>query len=123
MLARVAFGTKRHRAEHVPAGSWKDIALATAHQIGGDRAAADAALQDLIDQQAGDSAYQIAQVYALRKQPDQAFAWLERARANRDPGVAVLLTDPFLLRYKDDPRFAAFCTEVSLPGPREVSFK
>jgi len=110
-------------AEHVPAGSWKDIALATAHQIGSDRATADAALQKLIDQQAGNSAYQIAQVYALRKQPDQVFAWLDRARANRDPGISYLLTDPLLLRYKDDPRFAVFCAEVNLPSPREVSFK
>ena len=107
-------------AAHVPEGGWKDIALATAQQIGSDQTAADAALQNVIDQQAGDSAYQIAQIYALRKQPDEAFAWLERARANRDPGIAMLLTDPFLMRYKDDPRFAAFCAEVNLPTPPEV---
>lgn len=56
-------------------------------------------------------------MYALRKQPDQAFAWLERARANNDPGISNLLTDPFLLAYKDDPRFAAFCRKVGLPFP------
>ena len=26
-----------------------------------------------------------------------------------------LLYDPFILRYKDDPRFAAFCKKVGLP--------
>jgi TolB-like protein/Tfp pilus assembly protein PilF len=108
-------------AEQAPAGSWKDIALATAHQIGDDRAAADAALQNLIDKQAGNSAYQIAEVYALRKQSDLAFEWLERARANRDPGIATLLTDPLLLAYKDDPRFTAFCGKVRLPVPGEVA--
>jgi len=110
-------------AEHVPDGSWRDIALATARQIGTDRAAADAALKNLIDHQAGNSAYQIAEVYALRKDPDQLFAWLERARTNHDPGISSLLTDPLLLRYRDDPRFAAFCAEVNLPNPLEVALR
>lgn len=32
-----------------------------------------------------------------------------------------LLTDPFIRRYKDDPRFAAFCRKVGLPVPGEAS--
>ena len=60
-------------------------------------------------------AYQIAEVYGLRKQPDDVFAWLDRAWANRDPGIDRLLTDPFILPYKSDPRFAAFCKKVGLP--------
>jgi hypothetical protein len=31
-----------------------------------------------------------------------------------------LLYDPFILRYKDDPRFAAFCRQVGLPVSGEV---
>lgn len=104
-------------AQAEPAGNWRDIALALARQIGGDQAVADAALRDVIAKYADDGAWQIAQMYALRKQPDQAFAWLERARANNDPGISNLLTDPFLLAYKDDPRFAAFCRKVGLPFP------
>jgi hypothetical protein len=33
----------------------------------------------------------------------------------------LLLFDPFILRYKDDPRFAAFCRKVGLPVPGETS--
>jgi hypothetical protein len=40
---------------------------------------------------------------------------LDRAWANRDSGIGRLLTDPFVLRYRDDPRFAAFCKKVGLP--------
>jgi hypothetical protein len=56
-------------------------------------------------------------VYALRKDADKTFEWLERARTNRDPGITHLLTDPFILRFKDDARFAAFCVQVGLPIP------
>jgi TolB-like protein/Tfp pilus assembly protein PilF len=102
-------------AEQEPPGVWRDLALAMALQIGGDRAAADAALQTEIAKNAGDSAYQIAEIYALRRDPDHVFKWLERANQNRDPGIGLLLTDPPVLRYKKDPRFAAFCKEVGLP--------
>ncbi|HET6912866.1 MAG TPA: tetratricopeptide repeat protein [Rhodanobacteraceae bacterium] len=104
-------------AQSEPPGAWRDIAVALARQIGKDPAAADAALQAVIDQHAGDGAYQIAEIYAVRKQPDPMFQWLERAHANADPGVSNLLIDPFLLAYKNDPRFAAFCRKVGLPVP------
>jgi Flp pilus assembly protein TadD len=97
-------------------GPYQDIALALAQQISGDPTAADAALKNLIDRRAGSAAFQIAEVYALRKNPYQAFAWLDRAFANRDAGIQFLLYDPFLLRYKNDPRFDAFCKKVGLPA-------
>ena len=103
------------------AGGWQESALALALQIGNDRAAADAALKTLIDTQSDVSAYQIAQAYALRKDPDAMFAWLDRAWANRDPGVSSLLYDPIVLRYKNDARFAAYCRKVGLPVPDAVA--
>jgi len=49
------------------------------------------------------------------------FTWLDRAFSNRDSGISYLLYDPFILRYKDDPRFAAFCRKVGLPTPAEIA--
>lgn len=98
-------------------GGWRSPAVALALQIGSDRAAADAALASLIETDASKGAFQIAQVYALRQQPTEAFAWLNRAWRQRDPGVTQLLYDPFLLRYAHDPRFAEFCRKVGLPVP------
>ena len=97
------------------AGPWQQIALALAQQVSGNRAAADAALKTLIDTRSNFAAYQIAQVYALRKDAENMFAWLDRAWASRDPGIRQLLYDPLILRYQDDPRFAAFCRKVGLP--------
>ena len=101
-------------------GGWQEIALALARQIGPDRAAADAALKHLIDKYADAAPYQIAEVYALRRDPDDLFTWLDRAWASRDPGIQQLLRDPFILRYQHDPRFAAFCQKVGLPTTTEA---
>jgi TolB-like protein/Tfp pilus assembly protein PilF len=95
--------------------SWREVALALALQIGSDHAAADAALKMLIAHQADAAPYQIAEVYALRRDPDNMFKWLNRAWTDRDPGISYLLVDPMILRYRDDLRFAAFCKKVGLP--------
>ena len=108
-------------AERTLPGIWQDYALAMARQIGKDRAAADAALKLVIDKHADSMAFQIAEVYALRHEPDKTFEWLDRAWANRDPGLQFLLVDRSLLRYQNDPRFAAFCKKVGLPTPAEVA--
>jgi hypothetical protein len=75
----------------------------------------------LIERDPGSAPYQIAEVFALRNDANAAFEWLDRAWNSRDAGVTDLLYDPFILRYKDDPRFAAFCRKVGLPVPGEAS--
>jgi TolB-like protein/cytochrome c-type biogenesis protein CcmH/NrfG len=109
------------RAKQVPPGELRDFALANARQIGNDKAAADAALKSLIDQYGQSDAYLIARVYALRKDPDKVFEWLDRAWANRDNNVCIVYYDPFILPYKNDPRFAAFCQKIGLPTPAELA--
>ena len=101
-------------------GEYQDTALALARQIGGDQSAADAALRTLIDKFATNEAYQIAEVYALRNDSNATFEWLDRAWSNRDGGIQLLLYDPFILRFRDDPRLAVFCRKVGLPTPAEV---
>ena len=108
-------------AQQVPPGWLQDITLGLARQIGSDRGAADASLRTLIDKDADGAAYEIAQVYALRNNAESTFAWLDRAWRQREGGVAGLLYDPFILRYKDDPRMAAFCKKVGLPTPTEAA--
>jgi len=98
-------------------GFWQDYALALAQQGKSDRAAADAALQTLIDKYAASGPFQIATVYGLRKEPDKMFDWLERAYTEHDPGLTQLLGTPFILNYRDDPRFAALCQKLKVPVP------
>ncbi|MFO1505498.1 MAG: hypothetical protein U1F23_00230 [Lysobacterales bacterium] len=102
-------------AQAEPPGPWHEIAMALALQIGPDRAAADAALAKFVKNNSTGGPYQIAEVYALRRNPDVMFQWLDRAFTARDPGINFLLSDPLILRYRHDPRFAAFCKKVGLP--------
>ena len=101
-------------AELEPPGSWRDYALALARVTQNDRAAADAALQKLINENAETSPFQIAAVYGLRNEPDKMFEWLDRAYTERDSGLTQLLVTPFILTYKNDPRFAALCQKLKL---------
>jgi TolB-like protein/Flp pilus assembly protein TadD len=105
------------RAE--PAGYWRDFATTFALQIGTDHAAADAALKSLIAKYSNDGPYQIAETYALRKDPDKMFEWLQRAQTLKDGGLQQLLSDPFILTYRRDPRFAKLCQELKLPVPKD----
>ena len=107
-------------AQLEPKGFWRDYALALALQIQNDRVAADAALQKLIDENAVSGPFQIATVYGLRKEPDKMFEWLERAYTERDPGLTQLLGTPFILNYRDDPRFAALCQKLKVQVPPTV---
>jgi len=110
-------------AQQEPPGAFHDIALALALQIGSDRDASDAALKTLIEKHAGGAAYQIAEVYALRNDSNATFEWLDRAWGNRDAGIQQLLFDPFIVRFKDDPRFAAFCIKIGLPAPGRAGYQ
>ncbi len=102
-------------AHREPGPTWRRFGIAMAAQIGPDREGADAALQALVAHNADTAASLIADVYALRRDPDNMFKWLDRAWAQRDVGIEGLLNDPFILRYQRDPRFAALCKTVGLP--------
>lgn len=96
----------------------KAFAVALARQVGGNAVEADSALHKYIAQYGKTQAYFVADLYALRKQPDEMFDWLERARQADAANLATsVLSDPLLLRYRDDPRFAKLCRELGLPVP------
>lgn len=100
-----------------PEGAWRVFALAMAAQLGNDHAAADERRDAVMRGYPEGWAFQIAQVYAVRGEPDAMFQWLEKARVARDPGMQSLLYDALLLRYRNDPRYAALAKQVGLPWP------
>ena len=61
-------------------------------------------------------AYGIAMIYAFRNQSDKAFEWLDRAYAQRDPGLMATKVEPLLKSLHNDPRFFAFLKKLNLPN-------
>jgi hypothetical protein len=59
----------------------------------------------------------VAQIYAMRKAEDKTFEWLDRAWNYHDPAVHYLPHDPFIGRFKNDPRFIAYSRKIGLPVP------
>jgi TolB-like protein/DNA-binding winged helix-turn-helix (wHTH) protein/cytochrome c-type biogenesis protein CcmH/NrfG len=75
----------------------------------------DAALSELITKYHASNPYLIAEVYAFRNQPDEAFEWLDRALAQRDDGLTFTKVDPLLNNLHGDPRFGALLKKLNLP--------
>jgi TolB-like protein/Tfp pilus assembly protein PilF len=69
-------------------------------------------LEALIRDFAHVSAFQIAEAFAWRGDKERAFEWLERAYAQRDPGVGHALMDPFFAPLRDDPRWPPLLKKI-----------
>jgi len=89
-------------------------ALANACHAQGRHTESDAALKKLIDTRADTAAFQIAECFACRGDRDRAFAWLERACAQRDAGMSTVRASPSLRGLHDDPRWRPFVEKVGL---------
>ena len=107
--------TALREAQMEPDSTYRRFVLALAHYARGDRAAADAALTELIAQDRNVAAYQIAQVYAWRGETEKAFEWLQIAFDNHDTGMLSLLIDPLFRGLHHDARFNSLLVKTGLP--------
>jgi tetratricopeptide (TPR) repeat protein len=73
------------------------------------------ALETLLAHHGDIAAYQIAQVYAWRGQPEEAFQWLDRALVQRDGGLPDVKYDPAFRSLRTDERFDALLDKLGLP--------
>jgi TolB-like protein/DNA-binding winged helix-turn-helix (wHTH) protein/Flp pilus assembly protein TadD len=90
--------------------------LGYAYGASGDKARAQAILRHL-ERRAGAEyvdPYAVALVYAGLKNKDKAFAWLEKAYADRDCWVTFLNAEPALDGLRPDPRFQDLLRRMSL---------
>jgi len=102
------YGEGLPEAEQVTA-EWLRLTEVAVAQWGlGHKAESEVTLQKLISKFADVAAYQIAENYAIRDDRDQAFAWLERAYRQRDPGLERLRIDHSFDGIRSDPRWDTF---------------
>jgi TolB-like protein/DNA-binding winged helix-turn-helix (wHTH) protein len=85
------------------------------HALGREKES-EAALKELIVKYSTHAAFQVAEVYAFRNQPDETFEWLDRAYAQHDSGLIGTKVDPLTKSLHNDPRFAALLKKLNLPN-------
>jgi TolB-like protein/thioredoxin-like negative regulator of GroEL len=96
-------------------------AMSLIHFVRGEDALGQSTLEEMVRLDAGYGPNNIAGVYAVRGDNDQAFLWLNRALETRDPGVASIYEQPYLIpKLRKDPRLAVLLKKLGLPTPDEV---
>jgi eukaryotic-like serine/threonine-protein kinase len=90
------------------------LALVAIHHAGGRMEASNEALRGLIDRGSTSEAFQIAEAHAARNEIDAAFVWLDRAHAQRDPGLTEINCSYLLRSLHDDPRWSPFLKKMGL---------
>ena len=101
--------------EKEPAEIWRLTGEALAYHALGRTGDSNAALSQLIADHRANMAYQIAEVYAYRGEPDKAFEWLDRAYEQRDAGLRSLKIDPHMNSLRRDQRYCELLKKMNLP--------
>jgi TolB-like protein/DNA-binding winged helix-turn-helix (wHTH) protein len=101
------------RVHYAPERAWL---YALTYYALGRKKESDAALSELITKYYASNAFEIATIYAFRNQTDEAFEWLDRAYAQRDPSLMYTKVQPLLNSLHNDPRFAALLKKLNLPN-------
>jgi serine/threonine protein kinase/Flp pilus assembly protein TadD len=92
---------------------YRHCGLALVYHGMGKKEESDRALADLLS--VGEEwAFQVANVYAFRRENDKAFEWLERSYAARDSGIPLTRVHPLLRNLHTDPRWPVFLKKIGL---------
>jgi tetratricopeptide (TPR) repeat protein len=95
-----------------PSDTWKALGLPMAFHALGREKEANAALESIIARYKEGSSFNIAEVYAFRGEPDNAFEWLDNAVAYHDTGLPMVPIDPLLESLHQDPRWVPFLRKI-----------
>jgi adenylate cyclase len=91
---------------------WRRWSLAIIQHVACNSGVADELLKDLIEEYAEGNAYQIAEIYAVRGEMDEAFRWLEKANEERDTGATHARVNPRFRALHSDERWPAVLKKI-----------
>jgi len=97
-----------------PHSIYEPTGLAMVYHAMGNEVESQRALTQLIEAGADGAAFQIAEVYSTRGEPDEAFEWLEESYKIRDSGLASILGNPAFSDLRSDSRWPAFLEKIGL---------
>ena len=92
------------------------LALAEVYHALGRAAESEAARASYMENYQDNAPFSIACFHALRGEPDEAFEWLDRAYAERDPYLAWMKVHLDLKNLRSDPRWLPFLRKMRLAG-------
>ena len=100
--------------EQEPDAGYRHCGLALAFDALGRKREADSELAIAEANHANEKAYWIALVYAVRRDEDSAFRWLDRAAKQKDPGMLWIRGEPMLDALAKDPRYETLLRRINL---------
>lgn len=89
----------------------------------GDLHSSDEQLQLHINEYGDHSAYNIAEIYAFRDEPELAFQWLEKAFDNHDTTLAGIKRNPHLRKLRHHPKMQPFLSKIGLSDEQVARIK
>lgn len=104
-------------------GAWRWAGIALAEHALGNHAASDAALEHMITKYPTVAPWNIAYVYAYRGEPDQAFAWLDKAEKLHDVGIAYINSEPMFSNLYNDPRWKVLMRKLGKLPEQQATIK
>jgi tetratricopeptide (TPR) repeat protein len=110
-----ALARKEFERADFPGSGWNSFGVALSEYDFGHAVESQRALDEVIAGHSYDGAYQIAEIYAWRREPDKAFEWLDRAYAQLDGGMTEVKLDLLLSRVRADPRYEDVLRKMRLP--------
>jgi TolB-like protein/DNA-binding winged helix-turn-helix (wHTH) protein len=100
-----------HQTELVRYPPWRMFLYSIVYHALGRNRESDATLNELISKYPRNE-YQIAEAYAFRNQPNEAFEWLNQAYVQRNIGLVGTKVDPLLRSLHEDPRYVALLKKL-----------
>jgi tetratricopeptide (TPR) repeat protein len=112
LFAQGRLDEAREEAEREREETYRLLALTAICRAQGRLEESNVALRTLVETGSAHAAFQIAEAHAACDDVNAAFEWLERAHAQRDPGLAEIKGSRLLVPLHDDPRWNAFLKKM-----------
>ena len=110
----------RAEIEQETSDIWRAISMPTVYCALGRKADADAAFASLIAKYEKDAPYNIAYGYAFCGNADKAFEWLDKAFADKDPGLNEIVGENSFARIHSDARWLPFMRKIGM-APEQLA--
>jgi len=120
LLLKGDAASARVEIEQETSDIWRAIAMPMVYCALDRKADADAAFAGLIAKYAKDGPFNIAHGYAFCGNADKAFEWLDKALADKDPGLSEIAAENLFAKIHSDARWLPFLRKTGM-APEQLA--